>query len=713
MKKNDKNDYPKINENKSKSKSKIKIKHEYKNIFLCPLNKNDCVNSIDIFDDIILYGTIMGNVYLCRVNQNNLYQDINPDIYKSNNINNNNPVELNNSKNTNKNETQYDINIKYKIEEKDTSKISCIKLNTNNNINNSNNNNQFNGNETLRTNNEDNKEKVYFISDALPTTKTGKKNLNQNGVNTKQKLLNLIENNFNKSDKSSFEYDSTNKKNINEIDPIPFPQVTQLILNATENVPCVSFDTKDKVNISIGDYEIIRLENMSSFNINDDNSNYNYTRIRNYASENEHIKNCENATCMMTDKYFLLLHTIFAENNCPIAFNKINYQNKMMSSLDIIKGEIEMYNYSTPFDFDGDRFLFVDYESDTIRRICIYYTLTKKEPFIYKISNGFGHISYMKFLLNDKIILCKNQKICEIYKIDENFRLLESWEHIGNEIIAMNIYIEGTKDTKSFLDNSYTNLYFNKKYNENESQTIEINYQKEKYMKNKNKNQHLDNIYIMSPKNVNPKRKTYKKEKYNSSSLRELNNDKLLNKNMKIQYEMNNKYFSPNFNSEINNRLNKFEKEEDDVAIYSKYKTPSINKNKSINEYKKKRIGKLIDENSNNNYNNYTHLSDKELIKRNGSFQNIIQEKNKITERSLYQNEKKVYIITVDVNGNFNLYHNNRIKTIFNLYNISNIDKTYKEGEFFSMGFPYYVAMNSKYYAISTDHGIFVLCNNI
>ena len=35
-----------------------------------------------------------------------------------------------------------------------------------------------------------------------------------------------------------------------------------------------SFDTKDKVNISIGDYEIIRLENMSSFNINDDNSNY-------------------------------------------------------------------------------------------------------------------------------------------------------------------------------------------------------------------------------------------------------------------------------------------------------------------------------------------------------------------------------------------------------------------------------------------------------
>ena len=217
--------------------------------------------------------------------------------------------------------------------------------------------------------------------------------------------------------------------------------MTQLIINAKENIPCVSFDTKDIVNLSIGDYEIIRLKNMSSFNINDDNSNYTYVRIKNYVSENEHIKKCENATCMMTDKYFLIVYTVYAENDSQIQLNKVNYQNKNMISFEIIEGEIEMYNYATPFDFDGDRFLFIDYESDTIRRICIYYTLTKKEPFIYKISKGFGHINYIKFLLGDKIVLCKNQKICEIYKIDENFFLLESWVHIGEEIIAMNVYI--------------------------------------------------------------------------------------------------------------------------------------------------------------------------------------------------------------------------------------------------------------------------------
>ena len=109
------------------------IKNTYKNIFLCPLNKNDCVNSIDIIDDFILYGTIMGNVYLCRINQKNNFvpkktQDVDIDCSKAS-----------------KNETF----MKYKMDEKESSKISCIKINTN--INNYNDFNQFNGNETLRT----------------------------------------------------------------------------------------------------------------------------------------------------------------------------------------------------------------------------------------------------------------------------------------------------------------------------------------------------------------------------------------------------------------------------------------------------------------------------------------------------------------------------------------------------------------------------------
>ena len=668
--------------------------NDYKNIFLCPLNKNDCVNSIDIYDDIVLYGTIMGNVYFCRVNENNLYQNNNiPEIFsESENIEQvnpiENPIEPNSSKISVNNDSQNEI----KNKEKDSSKLSCIKLNTNNSMNNSKNLNIINGNETLRTNNDNKKEKEIFVVERLETNKSAG-DLKKQEISTKKRILNKIENKNIKSDESLIDKVSKIEKN-NKV--IPFPQVTQLILNATENVPCVSFDTKDKVNLSIGDYEIIRLENMTTFNINDNNSNYNYIRIRNYSSENEHIRNCENATCMMTDKYFLIVHTIFGDNNSTISLNKVNYENKMLTSFDVVKGEIEMFNFSIPFDFDNDRFLFVDYESETSRRICIYYTLSKCEPYIYKITNDFGHINYMKFLLNDKIILCKNQRYFEIHKLDENFGLLESWEHEGNEIISMNIYIEGSKDSEPIFNDSNTNLSF-KKYYENESQTIEINIKKANIFKNKNKNHINNNIYEINSKN-NIKRKPFEKEKFNNSTLRELKliDNKNINKK-NIKYDEYDRYFD----SEIENRKNRF-RNGDQIEIYNKNKTP----NGSINEYKKKHpINKFI--------NNDFLMSDKELIEKNKSFHHYIQDKNKATERSFYQNEKKIYIISVDLSGNCNLFHNNKRKTIFNLYKINNIDKKYKEEEFFSLGFPYYVTMNNKYIAISTDHGIFVLSKKI
>ena len=89
MKNNDKNldEIPSENPNKKINifRENTKSKHEYKNIYLCPLNKHDIVNSMEILDDIIIYGTIMGNVYLCRINANNLI----PKIKKQNNSENN------------------------------------------------------------------------------------------------------------------------------------------------------------------------------------------------------------------------------------------------------------------------------------------------------------------------------------------------------------------------------------------------------------------------------------------------------------------------------------------------------------------------------------------------------------------------------------------------------------------------------------------------
>ena len=53
----------------------------------------------------------------------------------------------------------------------------------------------------------------------------------------------------------------------------------------------------------------------------------------------------------MTDKYFLIVHIIIAENNSLIILNKVTYENKMVASFEVVKGEIEKFNFSTPFDF--------------------------------------------------------------------------------------------------------------------------------------------------------------------------------------------------------------------------------------------------------------------------------------------------------------------------------------------------------------------------
>ena len=66
-------------------------------------------------------------------------------------------------------------------------------------------------------------------------------------------------------------------------------------------------------------------------------------------------------------------------------------------------------------------------------------------------------------------------------------------------------------------------------------------------------------------------------------------------------------------------------------------------------------------------------------------------------------------IVTLDKDGLVNKYKNKRQKTLFNIYNISNIDNKYKKLEFFSVGFPYYLVVNECYFGITTDHGFFLI----
>ena len=173
----------------------------------------------------------------------------------------------------------------------------------------------------------------------------------------------------------------------------------------------------------------------------------------------------------------------------------------------------------------------------------------------------------------------------------------------------------------------------------------------------------------------------------NKLNLKKLSNgrDKINNSTYRDLIGLNNK-----------NQIKSRESKDKEISIYDK-KNYSKGKDFPQELRNKKTMDFLTIKNE------YTHIKKSDKIYE-------IEQKLEQTEKS---NDDDIYIITVDKNGNFNQYHNGKIKTIFNLYDIKNIEQKYKEEEFFSLGFPYFVIFNNKYIAISTDHGIFILNNEI
>lgn len=74
-----------------------------------------------------------------------------------------------------------------------------------------------------------------------------------------------------------------------------------------------------------------------------------------------------------------------------------------------------------------------------------------------------------------------------------------------------------------------------------------------------------------------------------------------------------------------------------------------------------------------------------------------------------YEKENDFSIITLDVKGNINLYKNKNEITLFNLYELNTIDKDYKDKQFFSMGYQYFIKSNLDYFCISSDHGCIII----
>ena len=542
---------------------------KYKCILFSPLNINDCVNSIDIFDNFIVYGTIMGDVIFCRIDdENNKYSTID----------------------NNKTDANLSIN-------KDINDNNNIVLNINKQNINKRNNKISNENTTLKD--KDNQESIKLFLKGEEHKSTD----NNSSNNLRNKESNVTKDN------------------------ILFPKIFKLISGCIENICCISL-FNDILNFSIGDKELIHCEKITSFFKNDLSLSYNFKRTSIYDSDDIHNDFCENCSCLMSKNNFLIVYSYYSDFNWPLRFNQIKYDNRNLETLEIISGFIEMSNYNVPFDFDGDKFLYIEYYDESIRCINIYNTLTKNKKFNYLIDKKFGHISHMKLLPDDCIFLCRNLFDCEIYKFKNNsnitdaennndFILINMWIHNKNkEIISSNIYVLGNK-----ISNEYKN---NKIKNENSS--------KNEIQKNTNLNKQ---------------------------------NNKGINKN-----------------NILHNLINEDSNYSSDSAV---------SKNRILDFYK---------------------CNDEILKIENKEYE--LKEENELNKKEM-NIKGNYYIITLDIDGNFNLYYNNNENnkeiaiTLFNLYKIGSISNINKNLSFFSVGFPYYITMNEYYYIITTDYGIFVI----
>ena len=368
----------------------------------------------------------------------------------------------------------------------------------------------------------------------------------------------------------------------------------------SENISDIAYNEKEKaIYVGIGDEEIkVYYIDQNMFDTIPQNQSINV-----YESDLQHTNNCENAFILLSpESIFRIQLPQIDEGTLKIIKIDSIYDFKYYDEdKEIDKNEykesLPTTNYTVPFDFDGKKFLWVEFLSAKNRQICVADIPLLKDalPYKYIIDKTIGHICQAKLLPNNRVFIVHSLKKCEIRLLDGDFTLLEKFDHIGEEVIAIDIIIN----------------------QENEKMANLIG--KENFIFNKNNIEEINNREYEETK----ENKKKKEEEINTNRIMETSSNK--NKNEKdIQ---NNEYLN----------INKIKKDE-----------------------------KIID-------------------------------------------IKDISIITLDIDGNINLFKNRKENLLFNLYDISSISKDHKDKRFFSMGYAYYIRSDLKYFCITSDHGCYII----
>ena len=149
----------------------------------------------------------------------------------------------------------------------------------------------------------------------------------------------------------------------------------------------------------------------------------------------------------------------------------------------------------------------------------------------------------------------------------------------------------------------------------------------------------------------------------------------------------------------------------DDINNYNKEIMFNKEYKKEITTKKKKKLNAI-----NTNTNRILETSDNQQKNKNKKSNNENDDGYLTIKQNLKKenivNIKNICISTLDIDGNVNLYKNNKEMNLFNLNNIEEIDQDHKDKNFFGMGYAYYMKTDLNYYCISSDHGCYIIKNN-
>ena len=360
----------------------------------------------------------------------------------------------------------------------------------------------------------------------------------------------------------------------------------------SENISDISYNKKEELfYVGIGDEEI------RGYDINNlaEESNNEKRTIQIHESDLQHTNKCENAFVLLSpESFFRVQLAQIDEGTLNIVIMESEYDFKYFDETknpvinENFKNYLPTTNYIVPFDFDGKRFLWVEFLSSTQRNICVSQIplpITEK-PYKFDLNKSIGHICQAKLLPNNRVFIVHTLNKCEIRALDYNFTLLYKFEHIGEEVLGVDIYYNMESEKVQNPNEENVILHTNLKH--------EINFDRIKKSEDINTNRILD-----TSDNAR------KKEKENG----------------------------------------------DDNYLY------------------------------------------------------IRQKQNKEKEIDL----NHILIITLDIDGNVNLFQDLKEETLFNLYNLRGISQDHKDKHFFSMGYAYYIKSNLRYFCISSDHGCYII----